>query len=105
MNFQERFPPDDDIWMYSDPRRAQSKAFEVYGPNAILFRSKTKSKKYFIKSPEGKTVNFGQMGYEDFLKHRNPTRRLNYLNRSFNIKGDWKKNGYSPNNLSRNILW
>ena len=32
-------------------------------------------------------------------------RRMNYLNRSAGIRGDWKKNGYSPNNLSRNIIW
>jgi hypothetical protein len=105
MNFQERFPPDDGIWMFSDPRRAQAKAFEVYGPTAILMRSKTKDKKYSIISPEGKIINFGQMDYEDYTKHRDPTRRLNYLNRSLKIKGGWKKNGYSPNNLSRNILW
>jgi len=45
------------------------------------------------------------MGYEDFTKHKNLKRRQNYLTRSTNIKGDWKKNKYSPNNLSIHILW
>ena len=105
MNFQKRFPSDDDIWMYSDPKRAQAKAFEIYGPTAILYRSKSKNKKYYIENPEGKNINFGQMGYEDYTKHRDPARRLNYLNRSFGMKGDWKNDAYSANSLSRNILW
>jgi hypothetical protein len=105
MNFQERFPQDDDIWMYSNPREAQEKAFRIYGKDALLFRSKTKNKKYSIVNPKGKIVNFGQMGYEDFLKHKNLSRKMNYLNRSAGMKGNWKDDGYSPNNLSRNILW
>jgi hypothetical protein len=50
-------------------------------------------------------VHFGQMGYEDFTKHKNKTRRKNYLTRSRNIKGDWKKNRYSANNLAIHLLW
>ena len=34
------------------------------------------------------------------LKHR-----INYLKRSSKIKGNWKNNLYSPNNLSRKIIW
>ena len=45
------------------------------------------------------------MGYEDFTKHHNKARRKNYLTRSKNIKGDWARNPYSANNLSRKILW
>ena len=45
------------------------------------------------------------MLYEDYLKHNDETRKKNYLLRSANIKGNWKQNPYSPNNLSRNILW
>jgi len=105
MNFQERFPPTDEIWMYSNPREAQQKAFQIYGKDAILYRSKAKNKKYSIINPKGKIVNFGQIGYEDFLKHKNPVRRNNYLTRTANMKGNWKDDGYSANNLSRNILW
>ena len=52
-----------------------------------------------------KWIYFGQMGYEDFTKHKDDKRRENYLKRTTNIPGNWKDNKYSPNNLSRNILW
>ena len=45
------------------------------------------------------------MGYEDFTKHHDKKRRKNYLTRTKFMKGDWKRNKYSANNLSRNILW
>lgn len=105
MNFQQRFPADNDIWMYSNPQVAQMKAHQIYGQTAILYRSKAKNKKYAIQNPAGKIVNFGQMGYEDFTKHKDPVRRLNYLTRTAKMRGNWKDDGYSANNLSRNILW
>ena len=46
-----------------------------------------------------------QLGYEDYTKHKNKSRRKNYLARSTKMKGKWKKNKYSPNNLSIHILW
>lgn len=45
------------------------------------------------------------MGYEDYTKHNDPERRLRYLARATKIKGDWKNNPYSPNNLSIRLLW
>ena len=45
------------------------------------------------------------MGYEDFTKHKNEERRQDYLSRATKIKGNWKNNKYSPNNLAINILW
>ena len=105
MSFQDRFNEYDAIWDYSNPLTAQKQAFKIYGPTAILYRSGTKNKKYAIKSPNGKIVNFGQMGYEDFTKHNDPVRKIRYLNRSSKIKGDWKDDPYSPNNLSMRLLW
>ncbi len=58
MNFNQRFPKDDDIWMYSNPQRAQLKALRIFGKSAILYRSKAKNKKYAIYIPDGKIVNF-----------------------------------------------
>ena len=52
-----------------------------------------------------KWIHFGQMGYEDFTKHKDKKRQENYLKRTAAMRGDWKDNEYSPNNLSRNILW
>ena len=45
------------------------------------------------------------MLYEDYLKHGDEIRKTNYLLRSGNIKGNWKDDKYSKNNLSINILW
>jgi hypothetical protein len=90
---------------YSDPTQVFKKAREYLGKDVIIEISGRKDKKYMVKTPEGKWVHFGQMGYEDFTKHKNLKRRQNYLTRSTNIKGDWKKNKYSPNNLSIHILW
>jgi hypothetical protein len=91
---------------YSNPTLAQHMAYKYLGKSAKLYPSLNKHKKYRICDiKHDKWVNFGQMGYEDYTKHRNKTRRHNYLTRSAKIKGHWKKNKYSPNNLSRNILW
>jgi len=105
ISLKERFPDNDAIWVFSNPKIAQKKAFEFYGPNAILHRSNTKNKKYCIETPEGKIINFGQMGYQDFTRTNDELKRYNYLQRTSKIRGDWKSNKYSPNNLSRTILW
>ena len=105
MSFKERFNDDDPIWDYSNPLKAQQQAFKIYGKNAILYRSQKKDKKYSIITPDGKVVSFGQMGYEDFTKHNDPVRRMKFLNRTSNYRGNWKENPYSPNNLSRRIIW
>jgi hypothetical protein len=101
MNFQKRFPPDDDIWTWSNPLIAQQNAIRFYGSSAILYKSKVKGKKYAIRTPEGKLINFGALNYEDYTKHKDPARRANFLART--SRGQTK--GYSANALSRNILW
>lgn len=94
-----------DINKYSNPKKAQENASKYLGKDAKLFTSNRKDKKYMIKNKEGKWIHFGQMGYEDFTKHNDLERRKNYLKRATHIKGNWKDNKYSPNNLSINILW
>ena len=93
------------IWKYSNPTEVYRRASKYMGKTAKIGLSTKKEKKYMITTPDGKIVHFGQMGYEDFTKHKNKTRRKNYLTRSRRIKGDWKKNRYSPNNLSIHLLW
>jgi len=44
-----------------------------------------------ITTPDGRHVHFGQIGYEDYTKHHNKTRRKNYLTRTENMRGNWKK--------------
>lgn len=45
------------------------------------------------------------MGYEDYTKHHDDKRRKNYLTRANSIKGNWRTDKYSPNNLSIHLLW
>ena len=97
----------DNIYKYSNPTQAQKMAYKYLGrKNGKIFRSTRKEKKYMIKDPKTKKwVYFGQMGYEDYTKHKNKTRRKNYLNRSSRMRGDWKKNKFSANNLAIHVLW
>ena len=98
-------PKSDELYLYSNPVKAQTQAFKYLGKNAVLYKSQNINKKYAIIDPSGKTTNFGQLGYEDFTKHNDKLRRKNYLTRTAGMKGNWKNNPYSANNLSRNILW
>ena len=75
------------------------------GNDVIILPSTRKNKKFMIMNPNNKYVHFGDKRYEDFTQHKNKDRQQNYLKRSSNIKGNWKNNKYSPNNLSMNILW
>ena len=75
------------------------------GNNVINFPSTRKNKNFMIMKPDNEYVHFGDKRYEDFTQHKNKDRQQNYLKRSSNIKGNWKNNKYSPNNLSMNILW
>jgi hypothetical protein len=97
-----------ELLKYSDPVKAQQNAFKKLGKDALLYISSRKDKKYMIKNPNtGKWVHFGQFKppYEDFLKHGSQARRQNYLKRSNFIRGNWRDDPYSSNNLSRVLLW
>ena len=88
---------------YSDPKRvAQLAKQKGLGQVTVSTR---KDKKCVVKSPSGKLVHFGAIGFEDYTKHKDNKRRENYLKRSAGIKGNWKSDRYSPNNLSRVLLW
>ena len=94
------------IHLYSNPRKAQTQAYKYLGKTAKLYPGIVKGKKYSIYDKKNNHwVNFGQLGYEDYTKHQDKKRRKNYLTRSGRIKGDWKKNRYSANNLARHVLW
>jgi hypothetical protein len=91
---------------FSNPRIVRKNARNIFGPDVQLKVSDRPQKKYMLLNPHTqKWVYFGQMGYEDFTKHKDEKRRENYLKRSAHISGDWKKNKYSPNNLARRLLW
>ena len=73
--------------------------------------------KLMIETPDGRVVRFGRQGYGDHLlwskaekegkvpKGTADEKRRLYRARATKIKGDWKKDKYSPNNLAINILW
>ena len=91
---------------YSNPEKAQRLAYRYFGKTAKIYPSSNREKKYDIYDPHHKRwVHFGQLGYEDFTKHGDLKRRRNYLTRSGKIRGNWRKNPYSANNLARKILW
>ena len=93
------------IRRYSNPTEVYRRAKKYLGKTVKIGLSTKKEKKYMVTTPHGNIVHFGQMGYEDYTKHKNKTRRKNYLTRSRKIKGDWKKNKYSSNNLAIHLLW
>ena len=90
---------------YSTPSIAQKRANQYFRHKVPLLRSTRKEKKYMVQDPSGKWVHFGQMGYEDYTKHQDKSRRKRYLTRATRIHGNWKKNPYSANNLAIHILW
>ena len=93
------------IRLYSNPTEVYRRASKYIGKTAKISLSTKKEKKYMVVTPDGKIVHFGQMGYEDYTKHKNKTRRKNYLTRARGIKGNWKQDKYSANNLAIHLLW
>jgi len=87
-----------------------------YDPKAIQTATDGKHK-FIYNTPDGKRVPFGREGMGDFIiytlleknkkvpegtaaKHRD-----NYLARATKIKGFWREDKYSANNLAIRILW
>jgi len=96
------------IYEYSNPKIVFQKAKQLLGKNVLIKISDKPQKKYMIYDPnKNKWVYFGQLDppYEDYTKHHDEKRRENYLRRTANMRGNWKNNPYSSNNLSRNLLW
>lgn len=90
----------------SDIAVVAQKAKDLYKQFGQIFISNKPNKKYMIKNPKnGKFVHFGQMGMEDFTRHKDPERRIRYLKRAMNIKGKWRNDAFSPNLLSIHLLW
>ena len=75
------------------------------GNDVTILPSTRKNKIFKVQNPDNKYVHFGDNRYEDLTQHKDKDRQQKYLNRSSKIKGNWKDNKYSPNNLSINILW
>jgi DNA adenine methylase len=92
--------------------KAASKAAKKNGYDpSKLEMSDDGDHKLIYTTPEGKAVPFGKVDYNDFIIYTLTKNdfadkyRKAYLARATQIKGDWEKDKYSPNNLAINILW
>lgn len=94
-----------EIMKWSNPVQVKKNANKYFSEDVPIYLSNRKDKKYMLQNPYGVWVHFGQIGFEDFTKHNDEKKRQNYLSRTAGIKGDWEENPYSPNNLSRSLLW
>ena len=105
MAIDRNHPKYQQLLKVSNPTTVVGKKNTYLGKDIPIFISDNKDKKYMIITPDNKRVHFGSIGYEDFTRHKDESRRENYLKRSGNIKGNWKQDKYSPNLLSRVLLW
>ena len=94
----------------SDPDEVKRR-FEKYrgSTKATIEPSPRADKKYLVRvapanGMRGRAIHFGSH-MEDFTKHGDEARRKNYLARSAGIKGDWRDDKWSANNLARALLW
>ena len=88
----------------SNPAQVKANFRKYKGNDDVkLELSEKKDKKYKVII-DNKTVHFGST-MPDYTKHKDESRRKSYLARAKGIKGDWKSNKYSPNNLAINLLW
>ncbi len=85
--------------------------FEKYrgAAKATIEPSPRPDKKYLIRvaaagGMRGRAVHIGST-MSDFTKHGDEVKRKMYLARSAGIKGDWRDDKWSPNMLSRELLW
>ncbi len=87
----------------SDIKKVNKLSRMIYKKN--VEPSTRKNKKYMIMNDDHKFIHFGDLRYEDYTKHQDLKRLNNYLSRATKIKGNWKTDKYSPNNLAINLLW
>jgi hypothetical protein len=87
----------------SDPEEVNKRALELY--KKPVFVSTRKYKKYMILDDNEKWRHFGDIRYQDATSHKDMNRIMNYWMRMYNIKGNWRDDEYSPNNLSLHLLW
>lgn len=87
----------------SNPKEVDRRSEEIY--NKPTYLSTRKYKKYMILDNNDKWVHFGDIRYSDGTRHKDIKRIDNYHKRMNGVKGNWRENEYSPNNLSLKLLW
>jgi len=100
MDFKKKYY---ELKKYSNPKIVLKKLNNYYGKYANLFLSTKKNKKYMIQNPyNNKWIHFGQMGYEDFTRHKDDKRRLLFQIRN----SKWAiAPQYTARNLAYYLLW
>jgi len=94
-----------ELLKYSNPNEVQRLADELFDNIPYdLALSTRKNKKYMIRGEftNNKWIHFGEMGYEDYTKHKDEERRDKFLSRNRawrNMPAD------SPAFLSYQLLW
>jgi hypothetical protein len=89
-------------------RRAAKKA--GYDPKAVEFSDNDKHK-LMVRTPEGRVKRFGAVGNGDFIiwsaidKKTAAQKRDTFRKSHGAMKGNWRADKFSPNNLAINILW
>lgn len=91
-----------EISKFSDPARVQQLAHQYLGNGVKVYLSSRKDKKYMVFNPSGAKVHFGQMGFQDFTKHRNNQKRDLFRKRNAKWANAPK---WSPAWLSYWLLW
>jgi len=88
-----------ELYEYSDPEEVNRKAMLLH-LNEIHPSSRAKFK-YMVFNGH-RMVHFGQMGYDDYTKHKDEKRRNNFRKRNHR----WANAPiYSPRFLSWNLTW
>jgi hypothetical protein len=87
-----------------------------YNPEDVMFAD-TPEHKIAIKRPDGGITRAGRVGYGDFilwsfLEHKKKvpagtaaSKRGRFHKSHSKIKGNWKADKFSPNNIALNLLW
>jgi len=95
---------------YLKQARAKAKA-KGYNPQLLTISNKKGKKLNYDGVDFGSIKNYDYIIYSYLAKNKIITKeeankhRDNYLARAKNIKGEWRDNINSPNNLAINILW
>lgn len=90
------------ILPYTDPIMVERRAKQLYGRNVKIEYSTRKDKKYMIYDPNtNKWVSFGQVGFQDYTRHKDEERRKRFQIRNHRWASAYE---YSPAFLSYYLL-
>jgi hypothetical protein len=98
-------------------KEAQRRAKDAGLPHKVLGFADDGDHKLSIPNADGRMIKFGKVGYGDHLiwshleragsapKGTADAKRNTFQKSHSKIKGDWKKDAFSPNSLALNVLW